>query len=395
MDVKPGYKQTELGLIPKEWKIAELDTLGSVIDGDRGTNYPSSKDFSESGHCLFLNAGNVTKDGFRFSKCVFITAEKDGQLGKGHLKRNDIVLTTRGTVGNLAYFDAAVLFEHIRINSGMVILRNESSDLNTSFLYAFLQSHYGQSQIERLSFGSAQPQLTVKGISKLRIITPCLAEQQAIAEALSDVDALISALDRLITKKRAIKQGAMQELLTGRRRLPGFDGEWEVRHLGSILQLRYGKSQRGITISGGDYPVLATSGEFGRTNRILYDRPSVIIGRKGTIDAPLYVDTPFWAIDTTYYSEISELAHPKYLYYLFTTFDWYAYNEASGVPSLNAKTVHSIEASLPPILEQTAIATALSDMDAEIAALERRRDKTKLLKQGMMQELLTGRIRLV
>jgi type I restriction enzyme, S subunit len=164
MEVKPGYNQTEVGVIP-EWKLADLDTLASVIDGDRGTNYPSSDDFRDSGHCLFLNAGNVTKQGFRFAECAFITREKNDQLGKGKLKRDDIVLTTRGTVGNFAYFDATVPFQQMRINSGMVILRNESSALDTNFLYALLQSHSVQMQIERLSFGSAQPQLTVKGIS--------------------------------------------------------------------------------------------------------------------------------------------------------------------------------------------------------------------------------------
>jgi type I restriction enzyme S subunit len=305
----------------------------------------------------------------------------------------DVLLSLVGTAGRILVIpDGAP--EGI-INPRLIRFSFDQSIISPYFFRYLFETESYHKLLARSAQGGTMDVLNATLLRPISIPVPSLAEQQAIAEALSDVDALISAQDRLIAKKRAIKQGAMQELLTGRRRLPGFDGEWEVRHLGSILQLRYGKSQRGITISGGDYPVLATSGEFGRTNRILYDRPSVIIGRKGTIDAPLYVDTPFWAIDTTYYSEISELAHPKYLYYLFTTFDWYAYNEASGVPSLNAKTVHSIEASLPPVLEQTAIATILSDMDAEIAALERRRDKTKLLKQGMMQELLTGKTRLI
>jgi type I restriction enzyme S subunit len=161
MEVKPGYKKTEAGVIPEDWELTPFVSLGSVIDGDRGSNYPGSRDFSSDGYCLFLNAGNVTKAGFRFNECAFISREKDERLSKGKLKRDDIVLTTRGTVGNFAHFDFAVSFEHIRINSGMVILRSESAALDTSFLYALLQSHFMGKQVERLTFGSAQPQLTV------------------------------------------------------------------------------------------------------------------------------------------------------------------------------------------------------------------------------------------
>jgi type I restriction enzyme, S subunit len=127
----------------------------------------------------------------------------------------------------------------------------------------------------------------------------------------------------------------------------------------------------------------------------LYDKPSVLIGRKGTIDVPQYVDTPFWTIDTLFFTEISSLVSPKFVFYKFNTINWYNYNGASGVPSLNASTIENIEFNCPPLPEQTAIAAILSDMDTEIASLEQKRDKTRLLKQGMMQELLTGRIRLV
>ena len=123
--MKSGYNQTEVGVIPEDWELLALDSLGRVIDGDRGVNYPNDQDFRESGYCLFLNAGNVTKDGFRFDECAFITREKDAKLNKGKLKREDIVLTTRGTVGNFAYFDSGVPFDNLRINSGMVIFRNE------------------------------------------------------------------------------------------------------------------------------------------------------------------------------------------------------------------------------------------------------------------------------
>ena len=208
------------------------------------------------------------------------------------------------------------------------------------------------------------------------------------------MDALLGALDRLIAKKRGLKQAAMQQLLTGQARLPGFHGEWEVKRLGEVLTVRHGKSQHGITMPDGKYPILASGGEIGRTNAYLYDQPSVLIGRKGTIDFPQYVNSPFWTVDTLFFTEISSEADAKFIFYKFTMIRWRSYNEASGVPSLNAKTIENIEVTMPLLPEQNAIAKALSDMDAELSALEQRRNKTRDLKKAMMQELLTGRIRL-
>jgi len=118
-----------------EWREATLgDGPLEIIDGDRGKNYPKQEDFALSGHCLFLNAGNVTTSGFNFSNCAFISAEKDAALHKGKLRRHDIVLTTRGTVGNVAYFDDSIQQEHIRINSGMVIFRTRDQELYPRYL---------------------------------------------------------------------------------------------------------------------------------------------------------------------------------------------------------------------------------------------------------------------
>ena len=220
-------------------------------------------------------------------------------------------------------------------------------------------------------------------------------EQESIAEALSDTDALIESLDQLIAKKRQIKQGTMQELLTGKRRLPGFGGEWKVKNFGDLLTIRHGKSQKGVESLDGAYPILATGGQIGRANQFLSDRPSVLIGRKGTIDKPQYIDTPFWTVDTLFYSDIHQPNNAKFLYYRFCLIDWNQYNEASGVPSLNARTIQGVEILCPKPGEQTAIAIVLSDMDTELAALESRLAKARQIKQGMMQELLTGRIRLL
>jgi len=170
--------------------------------------------------------------------------------------------------------------------------------------------------------------------------------------------------------------------------------DWEVIKLESVLRVRHGKSQSEIYEENGSFPILATGGEIGRTNSFLYNNPSVLIGRKGTIDVPQYIETPFWTIDTLFYTEIFKNAFPKYIYYKFQTINWYAYNEASGVPSLNASTIETIEISLPPLSEQHAIADALSDVDALIAAQEALIAKKRAIKQGVMQELLTGERRL-
>jgi type I restriction enzyme S subunit len=224
---------------------------------------------------------------------------------------------------------------------------------------------------------------------------PPLPEQKAIAKALSDVDALITSLDQLIAKKRAIKQGAMQQLLTGKTRLPGFDGEWKDKRLGELLSICHGKSQHEVEEVNGPYPILATGGQIGTARTYLYNEPSVLIGRKGTIDRPQYMNTPFWTVDTLFYSVISHPNSAKFIFYQFCMIEWRNYNEASGVPSLNARTIENIKVCCPPPKEQKAIAQVLTDMDTEITTLETRRDKTKQLKQGMMQELLTGRTRLV
>jgi len=244
--------------------------------------------------------------------------------------------------------------------------------------------------------GAKQTNLRKNDVLSCPLAIPvCREEQHAIASALGDVDALLGSLERLIAKKRDLKQAAMQQLLTGQTRLPGFHGEWEVKHLGVVLKVRHGKSQHDVVSNDGRYPILASGGEIGRTNEYLYDKPSVMIGRKGTIDSPQYVDTPFWTVDTLFFTEMQVGVHAKFVFYKFLLIPWRNYNEASGVPSLNARTIESIEAVFPSFAEQIAIAAVLTDMDAELTALEQRLAKTRDLKQGMMQELLTGRTRLI
>lgn len=145
-------------------------TLGGLvdfIDGDRGKNYPTFDEFTSTGYCLFLNASNVTSTGFNFDACMFVTEEKDKSMNKGHLSLNDIVLTSRGTLGNVALYDKHIGFENVRINSGMLIIRPKTKRLSPHFIYALLKSSYMKAAIERFKSGSAQPQLPIKDLQKI------------------------------------------------------------------------------------------------------------------------------------------------------------------------------------------------------------------------------------
>lgn len=170
--------------------------------------------------------------------------------------------------------------------------------------------------------------------------------------------------------------------------------EWKLCKIADVLTIRHGRSQHGIELSNGKYPILATGGEIGRTNTPLYSKPSVLIGRKGTIDKPQYMDTPFWTVDTLFYSEIKESVLPKYIYYLFRTINWKVYNEGSTLPSLSAATIMNIKIKVPPIGEQKKIAEILGTWDRAIEELTDLIAEKKELKRGLMQRLLTGSQRL-
>jgi len=176
-----------------EWREVSLgDASVEILDGDRGKNYPKKHDFSDSGYCLFLNTKNVTSSGFSFTELNFITKEKDESLRKGKLKRNDVVLTTRGTVGNVSFYDNNVKFENIRINSGMVIIR----PLNIDPVFNLQLFKFLTLDLSEFTSGSAQPQLPIRDLKQIPVSIPPLPEQKAIAEVLSSLDDKIDLLHR-------------------------------------------------------------------------------------------------------------------------------------------------------------------------------------------------------
>ena len=157
-----------------------------IIDGDRGIHYPKQEDFSDDGYCLFLNTKNVTYTGFNFNSCAFITKQKDSQLRKGKLQYGDIVLTTRGTIGNLAYYTKNIPFENVRINSGMVILRMKSLMSELFFIEQFKMRLFDIK--EKIASGSAQPQLPISTMNKISILVPPLTLQEQFATFVQQVD---------------------------------------------------------------------------------------------------------------------------------------------------------------------------------------------------------------
>ena len=173
-----------------------------------------------------------------------------------------------------------------------------------------------------------------------------------------------------------------------------FDGEWEIKQLGDLLAIRHGRSQRDVESPDGPYPILASGGQIGTASQALYDKPSVLIGRKGTIDQPQFMDSPFWTVDTLFYSEIKDDNDAKFLYFRFLLIDWRQHNEASGVPSLSSRNIENLQVLTPIPNEQRAIANVLSDVDELIDSLDALIAKKRDMKQGAMQQLLTCKTRL-
>lgn len=214
------YKESKLGMIPREWEVKRLEnTEIEILDGDRGVNYPKENDLTESGHCLFLSATNVTKNGFKFTSMLFITKERDELLGTGKLVRKDIIVTTRGTIGNVVYYDKDVPYEHIRINSGMIILRNNDKEISNEYLYYFIKDVLFEIYFKDSVSGTAQPQLPIKDLKKLFVIYPKPDEQKLIAERIKAINNKLQTEQTYLLKMQNLKKGLMEDLLSGRKQV--------------------------------------------------------------------------------------------------------------------------------------------------------------------------------
>ena len=190
----PGYENAKFEEgIPEGWSYVRFGKAIDIIDGDRGVNYPKQEEFYPEGDCLFLNAGNVTTKGFDFSSCAYITKEKDAILRKGKVQHGDVLLTTRGTVGNVAFYNETMTFSEMRINSGMVILRNLGV-VSPEYIYTSLRHEYLQKLMTMYASGSAQPQLPIKDMKRMKIIKSDTKTMERFTEMSADIYNQISLL---------------------------------------------------------------------------------------------------------------------------------------------------------------------------------------------------------
>lgn len=246
------------------WKREKLKNVCEFIDGDRGKNYPSNGELFDNGDCLFLNTGNVTATGFDFTSCQFIADEKDRALRKGKLLRGDVVLTTRGTLGHVAYYSDAIPFDRIRINSGMLIARSSVHLLPNYLFYAFRDPMF-QAMIDGVRSGSAQPQLPAKTLKEMTIPVPTLEEQKRIADILSAYDKLIENSRRQMAlleeaAQRLYKEWFVDLRFPGYETTPIIDGlpeGWRKGKLDEIVEFRRGKTITQNETLDGDVPVVA------------------------------------------------------------------------------------------------------------------------------------------
>ena len=393
MELRPGYKKTEVGVIPEEWEVRKLKDVASFRTGPFGSALHKS-DYTDDGVPI-INPMHIVDGQLVPTRTMTVTENAAKNLADFRLKPGDVIIGRRGDMGRCAVVQGSQI--GWLCGTGSLIIRSVGSDPN--FLQRVLSSAKVVSAIEDTSVGSTMINLNQSTLGGLSIQFPPLPEQGVIAAALSDVDALLAKLDQLIAKKRDIKQATMQQLLTGKKRLSGFSGVWEVKRLGEIAQL-----YQPVTISQADlkddgYIVYGANGIIGRYDKYNHETWQTIITCRGSTCGTVsktvekvWITGNAMVINCDANKDIDKL----FLFHLLSGQDFSVCITGSGQPQIVRSPLFEYSLKLPPTLdEQTAIATVLSDMDAEIAALEARRDKTRDLKQGMMQELLTGRIRLV
>jgi len=403
--VRQGYKQSEAGIIPEDWTTPTIQGLldrGAVIghlDGNHGELYPRSNEFKESG-VPYVTANDLCGRRVDFSNCKHLSEERARRFRKGVAKDGDVLFAHNATVGPTALLSTEL--EYVILSTTATYFRCNPDKLINTFLLYGLQSIYFVTQCRAVMAQSTRNQIPITAQRKLSItLPPSKAEQEAIAEALSDADALIESLEQLLAKKRQIKQGAMQALLTGKRRLPEFSGEWEITRLGEIASIKTGSRNNQDKVEGGQYPFFVRSATVERINYFSYDCEAILVPGEGGIGSIFHYTHGRFEVHQRVYAitQFSPKTSGRFVYfYMMEKFGAHAMQNSvkATVDSLRLPTFQNFEIVMPPTVEeQDAIAAILSDMDAEITALEAKLTKARQIKQGMMQELLTGRIRLV
>ena len=408
--VPVGYKQTEVGLIPEDWNYCKLSELIEFPVQNGVFNEPARKGRG----CKLINVSDLyASTPIDISSLELFDASNSEKLRFG-IQHGDVFFTrssiTPDGIAHCNVYDET-LKEDIVFDCHLIRVRANKKKINPFFLFRFCTIAQTRKYLVANAKTTTMTTIGQGVIAGLPVLLPPLPEQEAIAEALSDTDALIESLEQLITKKLHLKQGAMQELLTGKKRLPGFSGEWEVKRFDEIVRLRKERidpRRSGIQefcielehIEQGT-GCLAGYTETGENSSLksVFHKDDVLFGKLRAYLRKYWLanstgvcSTEIWVL-----MAIRSLLIPRFLFQLvkvdsFVEVASTAYG--THMPRSDWNVVKNYEVPLPPIAEQEIIATILSDMDAEITSLETKLAKTRQLKQGMMRELLTGRIRL-
>ncbi len=418
----PGYKQTEAGVIPVDWETDTMLGVSRQIMDYRGrTPKKLGMDWG-GGDIPALSAANVKMGFIDFDEECYFGSEPLYRcwMTRGDVEKGDILFTTEAPLGNVALVPDDRKYI---LSQRTILLQIVKQRISNRFLFQVMRSTGFQRMLADYSSGSTAKGIQRKKFEQLCVAVPELIEQEAIAEALSDADALIESLEQLLAKKRHLKQGTMQELLTGKKRLPGFSGEWVSCLLGDVIE---GCSSGATPYRGRqDYYVgdvkWITSGELNynvildtiehisdeavqKTNLKVHPAGTFLMAitgleAAGTRGACAFVGSPATTNQSCMAIYPSPALEVKYLYHYYVLRgDELAFRYCQGTKqqSYTAKLVKLLPIDLPPTVEeQAAIAGVLSDMDAELAELETQLTKTRTLKQGMMHKLLTGEIRLL
>lgn len=417
-NIPPGYKQTEVGVIPKDWEAKSMDEIGQVIRG--ASPRPKGDKRFYGGNIPRLMVEDITRDKHWVKPSIdYLTDE--GAKQSRLCKKGTLTVICSGTPSAVGL--PALLAVDACIHDGILGLVQIEKETSAEFLFHQLSS-LQQRLHAAATHGGTFVNLTTEALRAFKIaLPPTKTEQEAISKALSDTDAFIESLEQLVVKKRQIKQGAMQELLTGKKRLPGFSGEWKINLVNSIGEIHGRVGWKGYTkkdlVSSGPYaigakhiddsnrldlsdPTYLSFDKYIESPEIMVQKDDILIVQRGTIGKLVLIDQEIG--DATINPSmvilrLHNVCHKFVFYFLASrsgqkqiTSD----TSSTGVPMITQKQIENFQIRLPLTEEeQNAIATILSDMDAEIATLEEKLAKARQLKQGMMQELLTGRVRLL
>lgn len=386
-EVKAGYKLTELGLMPGDWS---LGCLGNICDVRDGTH--DSPKLLKKG-VPFVTSKNIVDGKLDLNDVSYISEEDAAEINKrSKVDENDIIMAMIGTIGTAARIDVEPNF----CIKNVALLKPKS--INSQFIFQLICSPLYQAYINDNLDGGIQKFVSLGTLRSLHVPMPDMYEQCAIATVLSDMDDLISGLDQIIAKKRDIKQAAMQQLLTGQTRLPGFSGEWEVKRLGELCRITTGKKDVNEGNPNGQFPFFTCARNPTFSDDYSFDCEAILIAGNGEVGNLNYYSGKFEAYQRTYVLMNFSLS-ASYIWHQLSAHlaDALGIGKiGSSIPYIKKGDLLGFELKHPTsVEEQAAIVNALSDMDDELATLETRRNKCMTLKQGMMQELLTGRIRLL